>query len=53
VDLVTVGSAAAPAVGSRIIDFEFELAAEPAEDVNPVTYLSYRHLRAFSGHGGA
>src|SRR5262249_58547522 len=35
------GRAAAPAVGSRIIDFEFELAAEPAEPVNPVTHLGY------------
>jgi hypothetical protein len=44
------GGAAAPAVGSRIVDLEFPLAAEPADHVDFPTHLGHRHVSADRGH---
>ena len=42
--------AAAPAVGDRIVDFEFSLAAEPADHVDFPAHLGHRHLGPCRGH---
>src|SRR4029453_13137967 len=47
------GSAAAPAIGRRIVDFEFALAAEAADNVDFPAHLGHRHLGAGGGHWGA
>src|SRR5262245_55282466 len=47
------GGAAAPAVGRRIVDFEFALAAEAADNVDFPAHLGHRHLGAGGGHWGA
>src|SRR5215475_172382 len=46
-------SAAAPAVGARIIHFEFALATEAADNVDFTAHLGHRHLGAGGGHWGA
>src|SRR5438034_9550679 len=47
------GGAAAPAIGRRIVDFEFALAAEVANNVDFPGHLGHRHLGAGGGHWGA
>jgi hypothetical protein len=47
------GGAAAPAVGGRIVDFEFPFPAEPADHVDFPTHLGHPHLSADRGHWGA
>src|SRR5437899_10972213 len=47
------GGAAAPAIGRRIVDFEFALAAEAADNVDFPAHLGHRHLGAGGGHWGA
>src|SRR5262245_21832867 len=47
------GGAATPAIGGRIVDFEFALAAEAADDVDFPAHLGHRHLGAGGGHWGA
>src|SRR5262245_18992860 len=47
------GSAAAPAIGRRIVDFEFALAAEAAYNVDFPAHLGHRHLGAGGRHWGA
>src|SRR6516165_10384925 len=45
--------AAAPAIGRRIVDFEFALTAEAADNVDFPAHLGHRHLGAGGGHWGA
>src|SRR5262249_46800668 len=47
------GGAAAPAIGRRIVDFEFALAAEAAHNVAFPAPLGHRPLGAGGGHWGA
>src|SRR5262245_634175 len=47
------GSAAAPAVGGRIVDFKFSLAAEPADHIDFPAHFGHRHLGAGRGHRAA
>src|SRR5438876_9694199 len=47
------GGATAPAVGRRIVDFKFALAAEAADNVDLPPHLGHRHLGAGGGHWGA
>src|SRR5262245_6041597 len=47
------GGAATPAIGGRIVDFEFALAAEAADNVDFPAHLGHRHLGAGGGHWGA
>src|SRR5262245_1458743 len=47
------GNATAPAVGGRIVDFKFALAAEAADNVDFPAHLGHRHLGAGGGHWGA
>src|SRR6266566_773042 len=47
------GGATAPAIVRRIVDFEFALAAEAADNVNFPAHLGHRHLGAGGGHWGA
>jgi hypothetical protein len=47
------GGVAAPAVGRRIVDFEFALAAEAANNVDFPAHLGHRHLGSGGGHWGA
>src|SRR6516162_11190538 len=45
--------AAAPAIGRRIVDFEFALATEAADNVDFPAHLGHRHLGTGGGHWGA
>src|SRR6266508_3936909 len=47
------GGATAPAIRRRIVDFEFALAAEAADNVDFPAHLGHRHLGAGGGHWGA
>src|SRR5262249_38730380 len=47
------GGATPPAVGARIIHFEFALATEAADNIDFPAHLGHRHLGAGGGHWGA